>query len=245
MSCEEEGLGCAVKIGFACSGGWGVKIDYCSSELALRSHGRTCVSLVTALCFIVYGGGYLTYYKVIHLGLCIDVLARSNFQRIIKPAHPHVKSVLDSMCDKAKTKMKVKDPNLLGSWKRAMTTSDGCWLIRGFHSQCCTFAIVDFISGGILYHGHLCMHGSNNICDTELWQGTSKAAEGHLVYVVISKAKEEGMVCEVNWQDLDSSSGSLFRSVFPDGSLRRVMLCGGHVGRSHANNLKEYKGKKL
>ena len=35
---------------------------------------------------------------------------------------------------------------------------------------------------------------SNNICDSDLWKGTSKAAEGHLAEVCFTKAKEEGMV---------------------------------------------------
>ena len=52
------------------------------------------------------------------------------------------------------------------------------------------------------------------------------------------------MVIAVSWQDADSSSAKSFQYVFPDGSLSRVMLSGGHVGRSHANNLKEYKSKK-
>lgn len=130
----------------------------------------------------------------------------SNLQRIIKLAYPHVKSVLDKICDKGK-KMKRKDLNLLGCCKRSVTASDGCWIIRGFHSQCCAFAIVDFMSEGILLYGHLGMGGSNNICDTEFWQGTSKASEGHLAYVLFV-AKEDGMVCEVDWQDQDSSSGS-------------------------------------
>ena len=141
--------------------------------------------------------------------------------------------------------MKAKDPTILGSWKRSVTTSDGCWLIRGFHSQCCTFAIIDLLSSGILFYGQLCMRGTNNICNTELWEGMSKSAEGHLAYKLFSQAKEEGMVCEINWQDQDSSSGNSFRSEFPDGNLSRVMLCGGHVGRSHGNNLKDYKSKKV
>ena len=62
--------------------------------------------------------------------------------------------------------------------------------------------------------------------------------------VCFSKAKEEGMVVAINWQDADSSSAKSFSYVFPDSSLSRVMLCGGHVGRSHANNLKDYKSKK-
>lgn len=66
-----------------------------------------------------------------------------------------------------------------------------------------------------------------------------------MAYLLFNKAKEEGMSIELNWQDQDSSSGLSFRSVFPDGDLNRIMLCGGHVGRSHGNNMKEYKAKKM
>ena len=74
------------------------------------------------------------------------------------------------------------------------------------------------------------MRGSNNICDSELWEGTSKAAEGHLAEVCFNKAKEKEMVIAVNWQDTDSSSAKSFPYVFPDASLSRIMLCGSHVG---------------
>ncbi|KXJ13012.1 hypothetical protein AC249_AIPGENE16766 [Exaiptasia diaphana] len=42
--------------------------------------------------------------------------------------------------------MKKKDDNVVGSWKKAVTSSDGCWLIRGYHSQCASFVIIDFIT---------------------------------------------------------------------------------------------------
>ena len=32
--------------------------------------------------------------------------------------------------------------------------------------------------------------------------------------------------------------------MFPDSSLSRVMLCGGHVDHAHPNNLTEYNGNK-
>ena len=89
------------------------------------------------------------------------------------------------------------------------------------------------------------MRGSNNISDADLWKGTSKAAKGHLAHVLFRKAKEEGMVVARNWQDADSSSAKSFRHIFPDGALSQVMLCGGHVGRVHGNNLKEYKAIKI
>ena len=87
------------------------------------------------------------------------------------------------------------------------------------------------------------LYEGQTISGSPLWEGTSKAAEGHLAEVCFNKAKEEEMVIAVNMQVADSSSKS-FRYVFPDVSLSRVMLCGGHVGRSHANNRKEYKSKK-
>ncbi|KAJ7377766.1 hypothetical protein OS493_026902 [Desmophyllum pertusum] len=72
------------------------------------------------------------------------------------------------------------------------------------------------------------MRGSNQICDSELWEGTAKSAEGHLAEFCFSKGKEEEMVVAVNWQDADSSSAKSFRYIFPDSSLSRVMLCGGY-----------------
>lgn len=135
------------------------------------------------------------------MGLGIDVLAKVIFYKIIQMAYPHIKTVLDGMCEKAKEKMQEKQSTDLGSWKRAVTTSDGCWLIRGFHSQCSTFVILDFLTGGILFYGHLCMRGSNQICDTDIWDGTSKAAERHLASLLFAKAKDEGMNVELNWQD--------------------------------------------
>ncbi|KXJ07889.1 hypothetical protein AC249_AIPGENE25248 [Exaiptasia diaphana] len=239
----DKGLGGAVKVSLACSGCEN-EICYSSSQVALTRHHRNCVSLAIAR-FLVYGQGYHSYYKVLKLGMGIDVLANSNFQKVIHLAYPHVLNILDGMCKKGKEYMKSKAPTELGSWQRAVTTSDGCWLIRGFHSQCCTFVILDFLSGGILYYGHLCMRGRKNICQTDLWEGTSKSAEGHLAYLLFKKAKEEGLNVALNWQDQDSTAEISFRSIFPDRKLNRVILCGGHVGRSYGNNLKEYKAKKV
>ena len=59
-----------------------------------------------------------------------------------------------------------------------------------------------------------------------------------------NKAEENEMMSAINWQDANSLSAKSLRYVFPDSFLSRVMLCGGHVGLSHANNLKDYKSKK-
>ena len=131
----------------------------------------------------------------------------------------------------------------MGSWSRAVTTCDGCWQIRGHFSQNCTFIIKNYLTGGLLYYGHLSMRGADKICDEELWQGTAKAAEGHLAQVLWAKAKDEDMGVEVNWQDADSSSALGFRYSFPNELESKVMLCGGHVGRAHGKKLQELQAK--
>jgi len=89
------------------------------------------------------------------------------------------------------------------------------------------------------------MRGENDICNSDLWRYTAKSAEGHLAYLLFKKAKEEGMTVALNWQDHDSTAELSCRSIFPNSELNRVMLCGGHVVRSHGNNQKEYKTKKV
>lgn len=87
------------------------------------------------------------------------------------------------------------------------------------------------------------MWGADHTSIEELWQGTSKAAEGHLAQVSWAKAKEEGMKVVVNWQDADSSSVKGFRYSFDNEQESKIMLCGGHVGRAHGKKLQELQGK--
>ena len=104
MNTEHKGLGGAVKVWLSCSG-CGNEIHYASSQEAVKTSRRNCVSLATALCFLVYGQGYPAYYKVLKLGLGMDVLAKGNFHKIIEIAYPHIKTVLDDMCELAKDRM--------------------------------------------------------------------------------------------------------------------------------------------
>ena len=87
------------------------------------------------------------------------------------------------------------------------------------------------------------MRGADNISNEGLWEGTAKAAEGHLAQILWAKAKEEDMKVEVNWQDADSSSAKGFRYSFANEQESRVMLCGGHVGRAHGKKLQELQSK--
>ena len=66
--------------------------------------------------------------------------------------------------------MKGLPEDKLGSWKIAVTTSDGAWAIRGFFSQNSTFVIHNYMTGGLLWYGHASMRGSDEIISEELYQ---------------------------------------------------------------------------
>ena len=242
IATNKKRRGGSMKFLFRCNGCWKEEICYRSSQLALNSR-RQLVSLALSLAFFVSGHGYASYRKTLGRGLGLEVLSEKPFLEIIHHAFPFIKAILDEICDDVKHQMKELSSDVLGSWSHAVTTCDGCWQIRGYFSQNCTFIIKNYLTGGLLYYGHLSMRGADSICDEELWQGTAKAAEGHLAQVLWAKAKDEDMMVEVNWQDADSSSALGFRYSFPNELESKVMLCGGHVGRAHGKKLQELQTK--
>ena len=92
------------------------------------------------------------------------------------------------MCEGAKDDMRCMDQLELGSWSRAVTSADGTWMTRGFHSRNATFSIRNYFNGALLYRKHLCQSGRDKIVKEELYQGTSKSAEGYAaeVFAVLS-----------------------------------------------------------
>ena len=132
--------------------------------------------------------------------------------------------------------MKALPADEQGSWENAVTTADGCWLTRGHFSQNCTFIIKNYLTNTILWYGHACMRGDDDVIEEPLYPGTSKSAEGYLAEKLFQKAKDEGCCISVNWQDSDSSAAKSVKSIFPS---IQIMYCAGHVGRAHSNQLND------
>ena len=139
----------------------------------------------------------------------MPIVSDKYFYHVVKMAFPHV-HILDEICEEAKNEMKEFPSSELGSWKWAVTTSDGCWQIRDFFSQNSTFVIRNYLTGALLWYGHKSIRGADSIIDEELYKGTAKSAEGFLAAVLFKKAHEEGCTILTNWQDQDSSSEKLF-----------------------------------
>ena len=231
------GLGGALVIQFACTGCSERMLTFRTSvDIALSKH--SVVSLALQVAFVAAGCAHAQYSKVLKQNLGMSAVDIATFYNTIKLLHPIVHSMLSEMCKEAKDEMKALDPIVVGSWQRAITTSDGVWLTRKF-SQNASFTVRNYMNNSLLYFVHLCMRGKNDVLGGELFKGTSKSAEGHAASIAFGKAKEEGMHIEVQWQDGDSSSASSFREHYPDESRSKVMLCGGHSSRAHTKQLEE------
>ena len=84
--------------------------------------------------------------------------------------------MVDDLCEVAKREKNYGDLSL---WKRAVTTADGTWQTRGWHSKNATFTIINDLNGALLYYHHLCQKGRDKIVEGDLYLGTSKSAEGY------------------------------------------------------------------
>ena len=130
---RSHGLGGALEVDIFCSG-CDQRFEYASSPRIqpLPSTMPTpAVSLAMQVAFICAGCTHAQYHKVLGLGLGMKKMSSATFQRTLKLMYPVVKSMIDEACEEAKAEMKAKDPSELGSWERAVTTADGCWLTRG------------------------------------------------------------------------------------------------------------------
>ena len=237
VNIKHVGLGGSVVVKFSCTGCTERMLDLASSTDIAFSRHSVC-SLAVQVAFIAAGCMHSHYDKILKQHLGMSAVNATSFYETIKLLNPIVDAMLTEMCNEAKDDMKALDSSAVGSWQRAITSSDGVWLTRGKFSQNCTFTIRNYVTNSLLYFVHLCMRGKGSDED-QLYQGTAKGAEGHAANIAFGQAKQEGMHIEVQWQDADSSSAKSFRQHYPDERKSQIMLCGGHVARAHTKQLGE------
>ena len=128
-----------------------------SADISYSKH--TICSLAIQVAFIAGGCMYSQYNKILKQHLGILAVNANTFYETIKLLHHIVSSMLNEMCNDAKAEMKAKALTEVGSWQRAITSSDGVWLTRGKFSQNYTFTIRNYTNNSLLYFVHLCMCG--------------------------------------------------------------------------------------
>ena len=158
-------------------------------------------------------------------------MTKNRYYEIIKHVYPVIMDILNEMCHDEKERMTEIEPCVLGSWKKAVVTSDGVWHTRGHFSKNGSFVIKNYLTGGLLWCGHKCMRGIYNVIEEELYEGTAKSMEGVLADQCYQQVKAEG--CKVNtvWDDGDSTSRNTVSLHHP---TAKVYKCGGHTGREAA-----------
>ncbi|XP_070548445.1 uncharacterized protein [Ptychodera flava] len=228
------GLGGSMKVDYSCNGCKQRLVSF-DSSMYIEGSRWTVVDFPLHIAQFISGHHHSDIFRSLGICLGMNVLAGQTFQNILKLLYPVVRDMVDEVCESAKDEMKALPDDQIGSWKRAITTSDGAWLTRGSFSKNFSFTVRNFCNNSLLYYVHLCQRGNGGI-DEPLYPGTSKSAEGYAAERCFQQAKEEEMNVEVNWQDNDSSSIKSFKTVFP-GDENKVMFCGGHVTRAHTNQL--------
>ena len=87
--------------------------------------------------------------------------------------------------------MRHVDQSELGSWSRAVTSADGTWMTRGFHSKNSTFSIRNYFNGALLFRKHLCQSGRDEVVKEELYKGISKGTEGYAARLTFKTPKKK------------------------------------------------------
>ena len=237
---EQVGLGGSLNAVFTCNSCTLQTVNFQGSALVEGSK-RTVVGLALGVAFFISGHGFAKFERTLQQFLGISCVSKNRYYDIIKLVYPHITAISDEMCEEEKGRMKEIDANVLGSWKRAVVTSDGVWHTRGHFSKNGSFIIKNYLTGGLLWYGHKCMRGKDDVIKEELYAGTAKSMEGILTGECYKQAKEEGCHVDTVWQDGDSSCA---KSVTEHHSNSKVYKCGGHVGRAHTNNLTKAAKKK-
>ena len=127
-------LGGAVSIFFTCNGCF---LHHAHFESSVRYEG-TCTSeasVAVQVAFMVAGCTHANYYRALKQALGMDTVCPNTFMSTIVRMYPVVKQMVDEMCEEAKNDMKTMNQTQLGFWSQVVTSADGTWMTRGFHSK--------------------------------------------------------------------------------------------------------------
>jgi len=223
---RQFGLGGGLEIKIVCSG-CSQMIMYHSSP---RQQGRDLAGYVAMLVSFLAGGTYADYTRTFGPLFGNNIFSHETFRKMVHDLHEPIQKLLDWEVEIGRNLMKKKSEKELGSWARAVTSSDGCYHVRGHFSLNMSLIVVDYFSGFTIGYLHQCSKGAKPDVDAEEnWKGTAKAAEAYGAGIVFEELKKAGMMLEINVQDHDSSSMNRIQEKYP---LAKIIICFGHHNRA-------------
>ena len=145
---EPNGNGGTLNVIFSCNGCHDRIVKFRGSAL-IEGSKRTVVGLALAVAFFITGHGYAKFSRTLRQCLGISCISKNPYYEVIKLVYPHITDILNEMCEEEKERMKQLDREELGSWERAVVTSDGVWYTRGHFSKNGSFIIKNYLTGGL------------------------------------------------------------------------------------------------
>ena len=159
---KPTGLGGSMNVAFACNRCELRMVNFSGSALVEGSK-QTVVGLALAVAFFVTGHGYAKFFRTLRQCLGISCISKNPYYEVIKQVNPVVIAILNEMWNEEKERMKEIDAGELRSWQRAVVMSDGVWHTRGHISKNGLFIIKNYLTGGLLWYGHKCMQGKDDV----------------------------------------------------------------------------------
>lgn len=101
---EPTGLGGSLNVWFMCSGCEKRSLMFQGSALVEGSK-RTVVELTLALFFFLSVHGFANFNRTLRQYLGILCISKNRYYDVIKLAYPHLKDILDEMCEEEKKNM--------------------------------------------------------------------------------------------------------------------------------------------
>ena len=163
---ESTGLGGSMNILFVCNNCKLRKANFQGSAL-VESSKRTVIGLALAVAFLITGHDFIKFNRTLKQCLGISALSK-NRHCVMKTTYPVIADILNEMCEEEKERMRHLPKEELGSWNRAVVTSDAVWQTRGQFSTNGSLIIKNDLSGGLLWFGHKCMKGGDDVVEEEL-----------------------------------------------------------------------------
>ena len=199
-----------MNIVFGCNGCEMRSITF-QGSMQVEGSKRTVVGLALAVAFIISGHGFAKFNKTLNQYLGISALSKQRYYEVIELMYPHIAGILNQMCEDEKDRMKELPEGELGH-------------THGHFSKNGSFIIKNYLSGGLLWFGHKCVRGKDDVIEDDLYEGTAKSMEGMLADECYKQAKDEGCDIVVVWQDGDSSSQNQWRNTMEKGKCSNVVV---------------------
>ena len=159
---ESTGLGGSMNILFVCNNCKIRKANFQESALVEGSK-RAVIGLALAVALQSLQALQSSTEHKQCLG--ISALSKNRYYDVMKTTYPVIAHILNEMCEDEKERMRHLPEEELGSWNRAVVTSDGVWQTSSKNGS---LIIKNYLSGGLLWFGHKCMKGGDDVVEEEL-----------------------------------------------------------------------------